>query len=176
MVAAENPDLVILDLRMPQMDGLTLLKRLREEGCKAAVLILTMSEAQEDLARALRAGARGYVIKNMEPDDLVDAIQRVAKGEMVVAPALMLKLANMLDSTQQSQSRESLMVSLTEREREILTHLARGESNKAIARKLDISHDTVKLHVRHILSKLGMRSRVEAAVFAVEHRAAQSSA
>jgi two-component system, NarL family, nitrate/nitrite response regulator NarL len=172
MIAVENPDLVVLDLRMPQMDGLTLLKRLREEGCKAAVLILTMSDSQDDLAKALRAGVRGYILKDMEPDDLVDAIQRVAKGEMVVAPALMLKLANMLESTQQSQSRESLMVSLTEREREILEHLAHGESNKAIARKLDISHDTVKLHVRHILSKLNLTSRVEAAIFAVEHRIA----
>jgi two-component system, NarL family, nitrate/nitrite response regulator NarL len=172
MIAVENPDLVVLDLRMPQMDGLTLLKRLREEGCKAPALILTMSDAQEDLAKALRAGVRGYILKSMEPDDLVDAIQRVAKGEMVVAPSLMLKLANMLDSTQQSQSRESLMVSLTEREREILDHLARGESNKTIARELDISHDTVKLHVRHILSKLNLTSRVEAAIFAVEHRIA----
>jgi two-component system, NarL family, nitrate/nitrite response regulator NarL len=172
MISVENPDLVVLDLRMPQMDGLTLLKRLREEGCKAPALILTMSDSQEDLAKALRAGVRGYVLKNMEPDDLVDAIQRVAKGEMVVAPALMLKLANMLDSSQQSQSRESLMVSLTERERQILDHLARGESNKTIARELDISHDTVKLHVRHILSKLNLTSRVEAAIFAVEHRIA----
>lgn len=172
MVAAENPDLVVLDLRMPEVDGMTLLKRLREQGCKAPVLVLTMSDAQEDLAKALRAGVRGYVLKSMEPDDLVDAIHRVAKGEMVVAPVLMLKLANMLDSTQQSQSRASLMVSLTEREREILTHLARGESNKAIARELDISHDTVKLHVRHILSKLNLTSRVEAAIFAVEHRIA----
>ncbi|MFS8085739.1 MAG: response regulator transcription factor, partial [Acidobacteriota bacterium] len=77
MVAAENPDLVVLDLRMPQMDGLTLLKRLRAEGCKAPVLILTMSDSQDDLARALRAGVRGYILKTAEPDDLVDAIQRV---------------------------------------------------------------------------------------------------
>jgi two-component system nitrate/nitrite response regulator NarL len=172
LVATEHPDLVVLDLRMPEVDGLTLLKRLQQEGCKASVVVLTMSDSQDDLARALRAGVRGYVLKTMEPDDLADAIHRVAKGEMVVAPALMLKLANMLDATQQSQSRESLLVSLTQREREILMHLARGESNKTIARELDISHDTVKLHVRHILSKLNLTSRVEAAIFAVEHRIA----
>ena len=170
-----NPDLVVLDLRMPLMDGLTLLRRLRDEGCKASALILTMSDAPEDLANALRAGVRGYVLKDMEPGDIVDAILRVAKGEMVVAPTLMLKLGNMLESTQQNQSRENLLVSLTERESEILRHLARGESNKTIARELNISHDTVKLHVRHILSKLNLTSRVEAAIFAIEHRAGPSA-
>lgn len=167
----ERPDLVVMDLRMPLMDGLTLLRRLRGEGVDTPVLILTVSDAQEDMASALRAGARGYLLKDMEPDDIIEAIQRAAKGELVVAPAMTLKLAHMLQFGQKDQLRQDLFASLTEREREILEHLARGESNKAIAQALDISHDTVKLHVRHILSKLNMTSRVEAAVFAVEHKA-----
>lgn len=167
----ERPDLVVMDLRMPLMDGLTLLRRLRGEGVDTPVLILTVSDAQEDMASALRAGARGYLLKDMEPDDIIEAIQRAAKGELVVAPAMTLKLAHMLQFGQKDQLRQDLFSSLTEREREILEHLARGESNKAIAQALDISHDTVKLHVRHILSKLNMTSRVEAAVFAVEHKA-----
>jgi two-component system nitrate/nitrite response regulator NarL len=172
LLREHEPDLVVMDLRMPIMDGLTLLRRLRAEGCATPALILTVSDAEEDMAGALRAGARGYLLKDMEPDDVIEAIQRAAKGELVVAPAMTLKLAHMLQSGQKSQTRGDLFSTLTDREREILEHLARGESNKAIARALDISHDTVKLHVRHILAKLNFTSRVEAAVFAVEHKAA----
>jgi two-component system nitrate/nitrite response regulator NarL len=172
LLREHEPDLVVMDLRMPLMDGLSLLRRLRDEGCDTPALILTVSDAEEDMAGALRAGVRGYLLKDMEPDDIVEAIQRAAKGELVVAPAMTMKLAQMLQSAHKSQTREGLFSTLTEREREILEHLARGESNKAIARALDISHDTVKLHVRHILSKLNLTSRVEAAVFAVEHKAA----
>jgi len=106
----------------------------------------------------------------MEPDEVVDAILRAQRGETVVAPAMTAKLVKLYD--QKGQDASSLLDALTPREREILTHLSRGESNKAIARTLDISHDTVKLHVRHILAKLNLSSRVEAAVFAVEHRVA----
>lgn len=166
----QKPDLLILDLHMQPVDGLTLLRRVRDEGCKTPVLILTISDSREDLASALREGVRGYVLKNMEPDELVDAIQRASRGELVVAPVLMLKLASMLQPDRKQPSREDLLVSLTEREREILGHLARGKSNKTIARELNISHDTVKLHVRHILAKLNLTSRVEAAIFVVEHR------
>jgi two-component system nitrate/nitrite response regulator NarL len=172
LLREHEPDLVVMDLRMPLMDGLSLLRRLRDEGCDTPALILTVSDAEEDMAGALRAGVRGYLLKDMEPDDVIEAIQRAARGELVVAPAMTVKLAHMLQSGQRSQTREDLFSTLTEREREILEHLARGESNKAIARALDISHDTVKLHVRHILSKLNLTSRVEAAVFAVEHKAA----
>ena len=135
-------------------------------------VILTMSDAEADLAAALRAGVRGYLLKDMEPEDVISAIERAARGELVVAPAMTLKLAQMLQSGSKGADRKGLLDSLTDRERQILDHLARGESNKAIARTLDISHDTVKLHVRHILSKLNLSSRVEAAVFAVESRAA----
>jgi two-component system nitrate/nitrite response regulator NarL len=167
-----KPDLVVLDLRMPTTDGLTLLRRLRAEGCDTPALILTMSDSETDLAAALRAGARGYLLKDMEPEEVIAAIERAAHGELTVAPAMTLKLAQMLQAGSKGSDRKGLLESLTERERQILDHLARGESNKAIARTLDISHDTVKLHVRHILSKLNLTSRVEAAVFAVESRAA----
>jgi two-component system nitrate/nitrite response regulator NarL len=115
---------------------------------------------------------RGYLLKDMEPEEVISAIERAARGELTVAPAMTLKLAQMLHAGAKGSDRKGLLDSLTERERQILDHLARGESNKAIARTLDISHDTVKLHVRHILSKLNLSSRVEAAVFAVESRTA----
>ena len=133
-----------------------------------------MSDSQEDLARAFRAGVRGYLLKDMDPDEVVDAIRRTARGEVVVAPMMAVKLVDMLMPGEQKKTRESYMKQLTEREREILQQLSSGKSNKAIAQALSISHDTVKLHVRHILSKLGLTSRVEAAVFAVEHRVASS--
>jgi two-component system nitrate/nitrite response regulator NarL len=174
LLQQHQPDLVILDLRMPSTDGITLLRRLRAEGCETPAVILTMSDAQEDLAAALRAGVRGYILKDMEPEEVLGSIERAARGELAVAPSMTLKLAQMLQAGPKGPEKHDLIASLTEREREILEHLARGESNKTIARALDISHDTVKLHVRHILSKLNLSSRVEAAVFAVEYRASAS--
>ncbi|MFO7541785.1 MAG: response regulator transcription factor [Thiobacillus sp.] len=168
LLKKHRPDVLILDLNMPGTDGITLMQQLRADGFDLPVLILTLSEAEEDLARALRAGANGYLLKSMEPDEVVDAILRAQRGETAVAPAMTAKLVRLYD--QKGQDSNSLLDALTPRESEILSHLARGESNKAIARTLGISHDTVKLHVRHILAKLNMSSRVEAAVFAVENR------
>lgn len=170
LLREEQPDVLIMDLHMPPLDGLTLFRQLRQEGYTTPTLMLTVSNAEEDLSNVLRAGARGYLLKDMEPDDVVDAILRAARGETVVAPAMTMKLVKLLQDDQPASSSASMLDSLTQREREILTHLAQGESNKVIARALDISHDTVKLHVRHILSKLNLTSRVEAAVFAVEHK------
>ncbi len=168
LLREHRPDVLSLDLNMPGTDGISLMQQLRGEGFNLPILILTVSEAEEDLARALRSGASGYLLKSMEPDDVIDAVQRAVKGETVVAPAMTAKLVSLLGN--KSSSSNSLLDSLTQREREILSHLAKGESNKAIARQLDISYDTVKLHVRHVLAKLNLSSRVEAAVFAVEHR------
>jgi len=167
LIKTHQPDLAVLDLRMPLMDGVSLLRQLRADGCEVPAVILTMSDAQDDLANALRAGVRGYLLKDMDPTDIVESIRRAAKGEIVVAPAMATKLAHLLQG--RSDPAKEGAVKLTEREREILQHVASGKSNKAIAKVLNISHDTVKLHVRHILAKLNLTSRVEAAVFAVEH-------
>jgi two-component system, NarL family, nitrate/nitrite response regulator NarL len=168
LLVAHTPDVLLLDLNIGGTDGIQVMQQLRSDGFRLPVLILTVSEAEEDMARALRNGANGYLLKSMEPDEVVDAVIRAARGETVVAPGMTAKLVRMLDN--KGSSATSLLESLTQREREILSHLAKGESNKAIARQLDISYDTVKLHVRHILAKLNLSSRVEAAVFAVEHK------
>ncbi|MDZ7656580.1 MAG: response regulator [Sulfurimicrobium sp.] len=165
-----KPDVMVTDLHMQPEDGLSLLRQLQQGGNTIPTLVLTVSNAEDDLANALRAGARGYLLKDMEPDDVADAIVRAARGETVVAPSMTMKLVGLLQNNQPTAQPSSLLDLLTQREREILSHLALGESNKVIARQLDISHDTVKLHVRHILSKLNLTSRVEAAIFAVEHK------
>ena len=170
LIQQHQPDVVLLDLHLPPTDGITLMLKLREEGMFFTTLILTVSNEEEDLASALRAGAQGYLLKNMEPAEVVDAIQRADKGETVVAPEMTAKLVTLLDAKKGKST--SLINQLTQRERQILTYLEKGESNKAIAKELGISHDTVKLHVRNILAKLNLTSRVEAAVFAVEQRLA----
>lgn len=161
---AEQPDLLVMDLRMKPMDGLAMLEQIRKEGCTIPAVVLTMSDSETDLANAIRAGARGYLLKDMPPDEVVDAIRRVAAGELVVAPTMTVKMIDMLRGEQPGQEPKNSLKLLTEREREILQLLSRGESNKAIAQTLKISYDTVKQHVRHILNKLNLSSRVKAAV------------
>lgn len=163
------PDVAIVDLNMPPHGGLALVRRLRAEGWSGASIVLTVSDAADDMANALAAGARGYLLKDMEPEEVVDAVRRALRGETVVAPAMTLKLVELLNPQRAAVARETLLAQLTAREREILTYLAEGKTNKAIARCLDISHETVKLHVRKIFAKLKLSSRVEAALVAVEH-------
>lgn len=168
-------DLLVMDLRMEPVDGFSMLAQIRKEGFETPVVILTMSDSEADLATALRAGVRGYLLKDMAPDDVADAIRRVVGGEMVVAPAMTVKMIGILQHGQRGKETKSSMSLLTEREREILQLLSRAESNKAIAMSLGISNDTVKQHVRHILTKLHLTSRVEAAVlYAVEQKSVES--
>ncbi len=166
------PDVAIIDLNMAPQGGLALIRRLRDEGWQGTSIVLTVSDAEDDMANALASGARGYLLKDMEPHQVVDAVRRALGGETVVAPAMTLKLVDLLHPKRGATARAGLLETLTPREREILGCLAQGMTNKVIARALDISHETVKLHVRKILAKLKLSSRVEAAVFAVEHRVA----
>ena len=170
-VAAElDPDVILLDLRMPGLDGLSVLERLAALDLQCAVVMLTTSSDERDLVTSLRSGARGYLLKDMEPDQLVDALAAVVEGETVVAPEMTSVLAKVVKGGALESDRPNRFSSLTPREFEILRHLADGQSNKEIARDLGITDGTVKLHVRSILRKLEVRSRVEAAVIAVEER------
>lgn len=163
-----RPDVVLLDMRMPGMDGLGVLRHLRQTGLKMPIAMLTTSSNEQDLVEALRSGAQGYLIKDMEPDDLVVALRDIVAGKTVVAPDLAPVLAKVVQGESVKARDPSPFSELTPREGEILGLLAEGQSNKAIARNLGISDGTVKLHVKAILRKLGVHSRVEAAVIAVE--------
>jgi len=167
-LAAElDPDMILLDLNMPGLNGIETLKRLREQGFAGRVVMFTVSDHEEDVVAALQSGADGYLLKDMDPDEMVRQLRHVALGRMVISESLTTLLAEALRS-QRSRPAAPNISSLTQREREILRELAAGLSNKLIARKLDITDGTVKVHVKHLLKKLNLRSRVEAAVWAVQ--------
>ncbi len=167
-----SPDVILLDQRMPVMTGIEVMQKLEELGNEKPVVLLTTSTENKDLGDALRNGAKGYLLKDMEPDALVVALHDIVAGKTVVAPDLTSALANLVKNgdTTGDSAPASPFSSLTPRESEILCHLAEGQSNKVIARNLNISDGTVKLHVKAILRKLEVHSRVEAAVMAVERR------
>jgi len=168
LVEQVQPDLVLLDLDMPVMNGREALAQILAVNSKIAVLMLTVSEDGEDLAECMRMGASGYLLKKIDADFLLQSIRRVVAGDSVISPemtnALLLRLR-----TERQTSPTSEIDSLTPRERETLVWLARGVSNKEIARELDLAESTIKVHVQSVLRKLNIRSRVQAAVYAVEH-------
>lgn len=161
-----QPDIVLLDLHMPGVSGREIVRTLIEELPGTRVLMLTVSEDAEDLLDTLRAGAAGYLLKNIDADYFVDAIRRAAAGESVVSPEMTGKLVAGLKHPVTTQPADADRLSV--REREILTGLARGASNKELAREFGLAESTVKIHVQNILRKLNLGSRVQAAVYAVE--------
>lgn len=170
LLAEMKPDIVLLDMRMPLMDGVTVLRQIKKKYASQRVAMLTTSTVEADLVEALRNGAQGYLLKDMEPDDLVVALRDILAGKTVVAPDLAATLARVVQGENiEEEQEEDPFASLTPREYEILTLLAEGQSNKVIARNLGISDGTVKLHVKAILRKLNISSRITAAVMAVEH-------
>ena len=161
-------DVVLLDLDMPHMNGREALAQIVAVHPELAVLMLTVSEDGEDLAECMRLGARGYLLKNINAEFLLSSIRRAVTGDSVLSPEMTAKLVARLRDPRPAASRPDVD-SLTPRERETLRHLARGASNKEIARSLDLAESTVKVHVQNILRKLNLSSRVQAAVFAVEN-------
>ena len=162
-----RPDLILLDLNMRDGDGLDMLRGLRAARSEARVVMVTVSDSGEDVVAALRGGAEGYLLKDMEPEAMLEALQAVAAGRVVIPPQLNHLLAAALRGESRPQSAGA--AGLTEQELRILEKIAAGLPNKQIGRELDIAEGTVKVHVKHILRKLELRSRVEAAVWAVEH-------
>ncbi len=171
-VLETQPDVVLLDMRMPQMTGLEVLQILREKGQQMPIVILTTSRVETDVIASLQCGAQGYLLKDMEPDDLIRSLNDIVAGQTVVANELTMVLAKAVRGDE-PQTSHTVMDTLTPREQEILCLLAEGQSNKVIANNLGITDGTVKLHVKAILRKLDVRSRVEAAVIAVEQRFCQ---
>jgi two-component system nitrate/nitrite response regulator NarL len=163
-----KPDVVMVDLRMPDMDGVEVLQAIKQQDNSIPVLILTTSDDARDLRDCLQYEASGYLLKDMEPDDLVAALRKVMAGQLVVAPELATTLASIIQNRNADGDDEerSIFSCLSPREYEVLGHLTEGQSNKVIARELGIADGTVKLHVKSILKKLGLHSRVEAAVLA----------
>lgn len=174
-----RPDLILLDNHLPGVHGVDAIPSLKEAAPEARVLMLTVSEDEDDLAKALQAGADGYLLKTVESDQLCDAIVKVLEGESIISPEMMTKLVSVFrarpahdaastpsPATPAPLQSNDVIKTLSPREREILLLIARGDSNKLIARELSIADTTVKIHVQHILRKLGLSSRVQAAVYA----------
>ncbi len=161
-----RPDVILLDLLMPGVDGIEVMRRLRDRGNPARVLVITSFTEPAKVVPAIRAGAAGYLYKDVEPGGLVQAVRAVHTGQVLLAPEV---AATLLAGESGEEGGTQAAGSLTEREREVLAELARGRSNREIARALVVSEKTVKTHVSSILMKLGLADRTQAALYAVRH-------
>lgn len=169
LVQEQEADLVLLDLTMKGMDGIETLQAMRNVGVSCRIVVFTVSDDTNDVVAALKAGADGYLLKDMEPERLVERIREACSGKLVLSEELTEVLAKSFREDSNKGGADSYN-SLTRREKEILKMIAEGLSNKMIGRQLNIVEATVKVHVKHLLKKLGLRSRVEAAVWAVKNR------
>jgi DNA-binding NarL/FixJ family response regulator len=168
-VARLRPDVVLMDVQMPRMDGLEATRRIVQDPASSArVVILTTFERDDYLFDALRSGASGFLIKNAPPEELVQAVRVVADGGALLAPSVTRKVIEGFARRPPPPSREAELARLTDREREVLALLATGKSNAELAAHLYLGEGTIKTHVSNVLSKLGLRDRVQAVVFAYE--------
>ncbi len=159
-----HPDMILLDLNMKDMNGVEVLKIIKDSDLDSRVIMLTVSDHAEDLMAALQAGADGYLLKDMEPEDLMRQLAEAAGGKITISESLTQLLVTSL--REKSRPASIAEAGLTDQETRILEHLIDGKSNKLIAREMNIAEGTVKVHVKHLLKKLNLRSRVEAAVWA----------
>ena len=172
LVAQTRPDIVLLDLDMPVMNGREALAQILSAHPEQTVVMLTVSEDSDDLTECMRLGPRGFLLKNINADFLLDSIRKAVGGDNVFSPEMTARLVQSLISPA-APPKNNALSSLTPRELEILGYLAAGHSNKVIARRLDLAESTIKVHVQNILRKLELSSRVQAAVYAVQHKVPQ---
>lgn len=166
-----SPDLILLDLHMKDLDGLETLRRLKASATKASCVMLTVSDAEEDLLEALRAGADGYLLKDMEPEQLRENLLKATRGVTVIQDRLTAILTRAAVFPENKASLDSTV--LTDRENQILDCIAAGMNNKTIARELGITDSTVKVHIKNLLRKLNLSSRLEAAVWKFQQNKAK---
>ena len=172
LVEQMRPDIVLLDLDMPVMNGRETLAQILSSNPQQTVVMLTVSEDNDDLTECMRIGARGFLLKNINADFLLDSIRKAVDGDNVFSPEMTTRLVQSLISPASPRA-DHLLSTLTPREMEILGYLAAGHSNKVIARHLELAESTIKVHVQNILRKLNLSSRVQAAVYAVQHKVPQ---
>ena len=172
LVEQMRPDIVLLDLDMPVMNGRETLAQILSSNPQQTVVMLTVSEDNDDLTECMRIGARGFLLKNINADFLLDSIRKAVDGDNVFSPEMTTRLVQSLISPSAPRTDQALST-LTPRELEILGYLAAGHSNKVIARHLELAESTIKVHVQNILRKLNLSSRVQAAVYAVQHKVPQ---
>ena len=158
-------DLVILDHNMPVLTGIETLKEIKSREIKVKVILFTVSDSGDDVQEALKLGVDGYLLKDMEPEFIIDDIRKILRGELVISP----NLASILAQTLRTPSASDIASNLTARELQVIQMVAEGLSNKMISNRLDIAESTVKVHVKHILNKTGLRTRVDAAVWTVNN-------
>ncbi|QBQ99536.1 MULTISPECIES: two-component system response regulator NarL [Paraburkholderia] len=166
MATRLKPEIVLIDLNMPEVSGIETLQLMRDADVNARFIMLTVSDHERDVVAALRAGAHGYLLKDMDPEDLCVTLQKALAGAAVLSDAVTGSLVHALSGGQRMPAAQS---DLTAREVEVLDYLVEGMCNKVIARKLGISVGTVKVHVKHVLRKLDLHSRLEAVVWRHEH-------
>ena len=166
----EKPNLLLIDIGLGEVNGLDLLAHLQRQNIDTPAVVLTMSESDGDLAKALRSGVRGYLVKDMPPKEVIQGLRSAADGNFVIAPKMATRMADLWQTQSLNNHQVGVEKQLTDREKEVLRLVAQGKTNKIIARELDISHNTVKLHVKHIMSKLSINSRVELALYAFENK------
>ena len=164
-----QPDVICMDVQMPQLDGIEATRQLTAKGCRSAILILTTFDRDDFLFETLQAGAAGFVLKTAEAEELIEAVQILGRGDGLLAPQVTRRVIARFTATQPQQAAQVSVDVLTGREQTTLLCLARGLTNAEIAAELFVSPETVKTHVSNILSKLGLRDRISAVIWAYEH-------
>ena len=166
-----HPDLIFMDINMPSPNGLEATRTIKAESPDTKIIILTVSDDEEDLFEAIKSGAEGYLLKNLREEEFADLVRRIDRGEPVLSPILAKKLLHEFSRLKEEEHRPEVEAGLTAREQEVLEELAHGSTNKEIAAALYISENTVNYHMKNILSKLHLRNRSQVVAWALQHGA-----